>query len=184
MATAQLIKPKRSRKKSTSTKKKPAAAKGGKPVKSSSGNSRAVKKEVDGIIFDSTMEADYYEHLKAEQAAGRVLEFTLQPEFILLESFKKNGKTIRGIKYISDFWVYYPDGSNVVIDVKGRETDDFKLKRKLFDYLYPDLILQLITRDKKNQVWVDYDLHKKAMAKAKRERNKGQKTIKGGPSAS
>lgn len=186
MATATLIKPKRSRKRKSSSnivKTKPKAATKEKPAKKkSTGNSRAIKKEVDGFLFDSTMEANYYEHLKAEQAAGRVLRFTLQPKFILLEPFKKNGKTTRGIMYISDFWIYYADGSDIVVDVKGRETPDFKLKRKLFDALYPEHTLQLVIWDTKNNVWEDFDVHKKAMAKAKRERNKGQKKIKGGPS--
>lgn len=155
---------------------KPKRKKAEKP-KQNTGNMKAIKKEVDGIIFASTMEADYYEYLKAERDAGRVIKFDLQPVFPLLESFKKYGKTILGIKYISDFRVWYADGSMKIIDVKGRETDDFKLKRKLFDDKYPDLYLQLVIWDPKAGVWADYDEHKKAKSKAKREKKKAQKII-------
>ena len=139
------------------------------------GRIRAIKKEVDGIVFDSTMEANYYIYLKEEKRKGNVLDFELQPEFPLLDSYKKYGRTIRGIKYISDFLVTYADGSQKVIDVKGRETDDFKLKRKIFDYKYPDLTLQLITWVEKTKQWVDYDELKKTRSRIKREKTKAKK---------
>lgn len=132
---------------------------------------RAIKKEVDGITFASTMESDYYVYLKAEKAAGRVVRFELQPEFPLQESFKKYGKTIRGIKYIADFKVWYPDGTIKIIDTKGIETADFKLKRKMFDFKYPDIFLQLIIWDKKNSVWADYDEFKKERRKKQKASN-------------
>ena len=66
----------------------------------------------------------------------------LQPRFLLQESFKKNGKTFRKIEYIADF-MYEEDGKVIVEDVKGMKTDVFKLKRKLFEYKYPDLTLKL-----------------------------------------
>lgn len=172
--------PKKSSAKKPANPYKPRAPKKKKEPKAEkpkTGNMKAIKKEVDGIMFASTMEADYYEYLKAERAAGRIREFELQPEFVLLENFKKYGKTIRGIKYISDFRIWYADGTMKIIDVKGRETDDFKLKRKLFDALYPDLYLQLVIWDPKTGAWVDYDEHKKAKAKAKREKKKGQKQL-------
>lgn len=139
------------------------------------GRIKAVKKEIDGIVFDSTMEANYYEHLKAEQAKGKILYFKLQPEYQLLDGYEKYGRKIRGIKYIADFLVVYADDSEIVIDVKGRETDDFKLKRKMFDAKYPDLTLKLITYNKTTESWVDYDELKKTRAKAKREKNKAAK---------
>jgi hypothetical protein len=140
--------------------------------KKSSGNMKAVKKEVDGIVFASTMEADYYIYLKAEQAKGHIIKFECQPEYPLQDSFQKYGRTIRGIKYIADFKVYYPDGSEIIFDVKGVATDDFKLKRKLFDYKYRDLILKLVIWDKKNSVWADYDEYNKAKAKKKKDNKK------------
>lgn len=190
MAIAEFIKPKRKRKpaaKKTTKASADAKVAKAKPARKSSGNSRAIKKEVDGIIFDSTMEANYYEYLKAEQLKGSIVRFELQPVFVLLEDHvhPHTGKKVRGIKYISDFVVYYPDGSMLIIDTKGRETPDFKLKRKLFDFLYPELTLQLIIWDPRSSTWVDFDDNKKAKAKARRESKKRAKEkLKGGPLAS
>jgi hypothetical protein len=38
------------------------------------------KTEIDGIVFDSQTEAEYYEYLKAEKKAGRIKSFTMQDE--------------------------------------------------------------------------------------------------------
>ena len=141
-----------------------------KASKKSTGKMRAIKKVVDGIKFDSTMEANYYEYLKAEKAKGNVLHFELQPKYRLQDSYKKYGKTIRAIDYISDFKVTYSNNETRIIDVKGKATVDFKLKRKLFDFRYPELFLQLITWDNKTGSWVDYDEHEKAKSKARREK--------------
>lgn len=130
------------------------------------GKIKSKKKVVDGIKFDSTMEADYYEYLKEQKASGEVIEFTLQPKFELQPKYKKYGKTIRAIYYIGDFDVTYKDGTRKIIDTKGIETADFKLKRKMFDFRYPELTLQLICRDK-NKNWVDYDEYKKNKTKSK-----------------
>jgi hypothetical protein len=137
--------------------------------------SKAVKKEVDNIVFDSTMEANYYEYLKEEKAAGRVISITLQPVYVLQEPFKKYGRTIRKIEYISDFLVEYADGSSLIIDVKGRATDEFKIKRKLFDFKYPQYTLKLVTWDKRTKRWWDYDELKKAESLYKREKKKNSK---------
>ena len=40
--------------------------------------------------------------------------------------------------------MYEEKGKVIVEDVKGMETKEFKIKRKLFEYKYPDLELKLI----------------------------------------
>ena len=132
---------------------------------------RAVKKVVDGIKFDSTMEANYYEYLKEEKKKGNIKEIELQPKFLLLEDFKKYGRTIRKIEYISDFRVVYKDNTEKIIDVKGRETPDFKIKRKMFDMKYKDLTLQLIAHDT-TLGWIDFDELKRINSKKKRDKKK------------
>jgi hypothetical protein len=42
---------------------------------------------------------------------------------------------VRAIKYRADFQ-YIEGGQIVVEDVKGRKTDVYKLKKKLFEYRY------------------------------------------------
>ena len=88
---------------------------------------------INGIKFDSKKEANRYYELMLLQKAGIVSSLELQPRFLLQESFKKNGKTYRKIEYIADF-KYIENGKIIVEDVKGFETDVFKLKNKLFEY--------------------------------------------------
>ena len=98
---------------------------------------------IDGIKFDSKKEAYHYMELKLLQSAGIISNLELQPKFILQESFKKNGKTYREISYKADF-KYIEKGQVIVEDVKGKETEVFKIKHKLFEYRYPDLELRIV----------------------------------------
>ncbi len=98
---------------------------------------------VDGIVFASKREAVYYKELKLRKAAGEIIDFELQPKFSLLSTFKKNGKTIRGIKYVADFKIIYPDSKKIeIIDCKGFKTREYKLKKKLFEFQYPHLTIK------------------------------------------
>lgn len=106
---------------------------------------------IDGIQFDSKMEAEYYRQLMLLQRAGVITDLELQPGFTLLDSFTKNGKKVQGIVYRADF-KYKEAGKTVVVDVKGVRTKDFNIKKKLFDYRYPDLELKLVTKE--NGRWV------------------------------
>lgn len=96
----------------------------------------AKKVVIDNIKFDSKAEAAYYQQLKLLKMTGEVVSFDLQPEFILQDSFVKNGKKYHAIKYRADFLVRYKDGHEELIDVKGMLTNEFILKRKLFEMRY------------------------------------------------
>lgn len=98
---------------------------------------------VDNIKFDSILEARRYNELKLLLRAGEIQDLKLQPRFLLQEGFKKNGKTYRKIEYVADF-MYKEDSKTIVEDVKGFATKDFKIKEKLFNYIYKDLELRLI----------------------------------------
>jgi hypothetical protein len=87
------------------------------------------KKEIlDGHKFDSKLEANCYKVLKS-----RDMEFTMQEVFTLQEAFKDGEKTIRAITYRADFHVKYA-GRGYIVDSKGMETPEFKLKRKILLY--------------------------------------------------
>lgn len=113
-------------------------------IKASSGGKKkskygAIKTEVDGITFDSRREAHRYKELKLLERAGAINSLELQKEFELQPSFHKNGKTYRAIKYVADFAYYDVETKEYVIeDSKGMRTDVYKLKKKLFEYRYPD----------------------------------------------
>ncbi|MGM0903087.1 MAG: DUF1064 domain-containing protein [Bacillota bacterium] len=120
---------------------------------------------VDGIQFDSKAEAKYYEQLKWLKQAKQIKDFKLQPRFLLQESFKKNGKTIRKIEYVADFEIHNLDGSIEIVDVKGHETKEFLLKKKLFEYHY-EHTLKLVTLDD-TYGWIELDQLKKLKKKVK-----------------
>lgn len=129
------------------------------------------KVTIDGIEFDSKIEARYYEHLKELEKQGVVSEFLLQKKYLLLEGFDKNGKQIRPIHYIADFEVHYADGTIEVVDIKGFETPDFRIKKKLFEYRYP-FELKLITYSKIDGGWIELEDLKKARRERKKQRQK------------
>lgn len=111
------------------------------PIQARRSKYGAQKTEVDGIIFDSKAEARYYETLKAYEKIGQIYDLKLQPRFELQPAFTKNGKKERPICYVADFIYKDRNGVTVVVDVKGKKTDVYKLKKKLFEYKYPDLTI-------------------------------------------
>lgn len=88
---------------------------------------KAIKCEDDNRKFDSKAERAYYQKLKLLQMAGEISFFLWQVPFHLPD----------GTKYICDFQVVYPDGKIEFIDVKGVETQVFKLKKRLVEFHYP-----------------------------------------------
>lgn len=97
----------------------------------------------DGEEFDSKKEGNRYKELRLLERAGEISNLELQPRFLLQDKFKKNGKTYRKIEYVADF-KYIENGKKIVEDVKGIQTDVFKLKHKIFEKVYPDLELRII----------------------------------------
>ena len=152
----------------------------------SEGKIKHKKTTIDGITFDSKMEAEYYLYLKAEQKAGRVTDIILQPEYVLQPKFfiwkgqtitednpfykdynkerlafnkankDKQVKIIQAIKYRSDFEVTYADGSKRTIDPKGIKTADFKLKEKMLRFKYPHIDFMCVIFDSKTNQWLEY----------------------------
>lgn len=114
-----------------------------------------------GILFDSKAEADYYKYLLADKM---VKDIQLQPEYTIIEPFKikcskcdGNGQFLNGrtnrfnkcrtckgsgkrtrtkAKYTPDFRVEYVDGLVEVVDIKGSQTEAFRLRRKLWEMKY------------------------------------------------
>lgn len=133
---------------------------------------------VDDIRFDSKLESDYYIHLKKLKEEGIVKNFELQPKFLLQDKFiifegnviegshpdfksikrKNELEVTRSIIYKADFKVEYESGLVEIVDTKGIETADFKIKKKMFKYKYPNLQLKVITHYKGE--WIDYELYK------------------------
>lgn len=121
---------------------------------------------VDNITFDSLMEAKYYIYLQEKKKTGVIQSFERQVSYELQPKFKKNGKSYRPITYIADFVVDYGDSTSV-IDTKGKETTEFKLKKKLFEYKFPELHLSIIQYHPETDSWLELDEIKKLARKSK-----------------
>lgn len=103
---------------------------------------RSKKIIIDGISFDSKREGNRYLELKLLERAGKIKDLKLQQQFELQPSFRKNGRTIRAITYIADFTYFDLETMrNVVEDVKGYKTDVYMLKKKMFEFKYPELTI-------------------------------------------
>lgn len=108
------------------------------------GNKKTI---IDGITFDSQLEANRYCELKILLRAGKIRDLQLQPSFELIPGFYKNGITYRRVVYRADFSYFdIEKGKTIIEDTKGVKTKEYILKKKLFEYNYPNLEIIEITR--------------------------------------
>uniref|UniRef100_A0A6H1ZC05 DUF1064 domain-containing protein n=1 Tax=viral metagenome TaxID=1070528 RepID=A0A6H1ZC05_9ZZZZ len=107
---------------------------------------RNVKKVYIGTIkFDSKREAQRYQELLLLEKAHVITDIKCHPEFVLIPTFKKFGKTYRAIKYVADFVYTDLEKDKIMIeDVKGFSSQLFLVKQKLFEYFYKDLTITVI----------------------------------------
>lgn len=87
---------------------------------------KAQRTEVNGVKFASKSEAARYNWLMAEKAAGRLIFFLMQVRI-----------DIPGGYYRLDFLEFWAGGDMVWLDVKGFETEGFKIKRRAVEAIYP-----------------------------------------------
>lgn len=100
----------------------------------------AKKTEIDGVRYDSKHEAKDGQRLQKLASMGIISNLQRQVKFVLQEGYRNNqGKAIRPISYVADF-VYERDGKKYVQDSKGVRTEVYKIKRKLFEYKYPEYV--------------------------------------------
>lgn len=83
----------------------------------------AIKTKIDGQVFDSQKEADFYSELKLRLKAGEIKGFCLQPIFILADE----------LKYKADFIIFNNDGTSEIVDTKGFKTKEYIIKKKVFE---------------------------------------------------
>lgn len=84
----------------------------------------AVAVVVEGIRFDSKIEAGRWQTLRMLARAGGIRDLVRQVRFPL----KVNGTTIG--HYVADFVYWWPNGERVIEDVKGHQTEIFKRSAK------------------------------------------------------
>ena len=101
---------------------------------------------VDGIKFDSKKEAKRFQELMILKKAGLIKKLELQKIFELQPKYTNNkGENIRAIIYKADFFYYDNHLKQYIVeDTKGFKTEVYKLKKKLFEYQYPNLTIEEI----------------------------------------
>src|ERR1043165_2930450 len=77
--------------------------------------------------FSSKLEFDYFLHLNLLQKGGEIIFFLRQVPLHLPG----------GTKYVCDFVTFDKMGEVHFIDVKGVETDTFKIKKREIEAVYP-----------------------------------------------
>lgn len=90
--------------------------------------------------FDSAKEWRRNQELEIMQRAGEISELNRQVPFVLMSSYtiadettRQGFRTVREIRYIADFTYRLKDGTRIIEDVKGMQTEVFKIKRKLLE---------------------------------------------------
>lgn len=111
----------------------------------------AIKTEADGIVFDSKFEAEKWNELKMLERIGIIKDLQRQVRFILLDEYVNNkGEKIRPISYIADFCFFdMKKKQNMVMDTKSVATKNievYRIKKKLFEYKYPEYVFVEITK--------------------------------------
>lgn len=99
-----------------------------KPKRNKYGNQ---KREYNGIAFDSVAEMKRYIVLSDMEKKGEITNLRRQVPFELFPGFTINGHKQRAIKYVADFVYYDKTGVRHVEDVKGVETKEYIIKRKI-----------------------------------------------------
>lgn len=92
----------------------------------------AVRVEINGIKFASKAEGRRYGELKLLERAKEISGLTPHPKFSLVV----NGSVVG--RYTPDFG-YIENGKQVVNEIKGKKTQDYVLRHKLFCALFPDI---------------------------------------------
>ena len=125
------------------------------------------KVEYKGVLFDSKIECDFYQHLERNLGKGYD-HIELQPRYELIPKFDNQRKT----EYIADFALWKDNKLLEVIDVKGMPTEVAKLKAKMFRHKYPQIKLTWICEAPKytGQEWITYEELIKARRKRKKEK--------------
>lgn len=134
------------------------------------------KRTYDGIVFASELEMKYYRDVILPQVgSGSIIEYDLQRCYELQPKFTYNGKSVRPIDYVADFWIKFADGREVVIDTKGMPDAKAKLKRKMFWFKYPNVEYHWVCYSKIDGGWCKYEDVQKARAERRKLKGKKEK---------
>lgn len=130
----------------------------------------------DGIVFDSKMEMRYFRDvLRPGVESGTIVNYERQRPYVLQEGFRRDGKNVKAITYVADFYIKYADGREEVIDIKGYPDSVALLKRKLFWHAYPDVDYKWLSYVQKYGGWIEFEELKRLRRQNKLKKQKEAK---------
>lgn len=86
--------------------------------------------------FDSKYEYEIWCRLKLLEKANKISQLQRQVPFELISTIKTNNETLRKIRYIADFVYIDENGKKIAMDSKGKPTEIYLLKKRLFILKY------------------------------------------------
>lgn len=101
-----------------------------------------------GVKFRSKAEEKRFYELKAMLDAGEISDLKLEPQFTLVEGYKKpDGTRVKRLHYTADF-SYIKDGKLIVEDVKSRvtKTEAYGVRKTLMKDRYGIDIVEIMRR--------------------------------------
>ncbi|MFT8362932.1 MAG: DUF1064 domain-containing protein [Sporolactobacillus sp.] len=128
----------------------------------------AKKTPYKGVLYDSKLEAQFADYLEKHLKAGLITKVERQPHYVVLDAgVTDNGTKYSKVIYTPDFLVTYPNGAQEAIEIKGKETKDFLIRKKFFYFSYPWLPLKILTYTKRTG-WIELDKLKKIRAERRK----------------
>jgi hypothetical protein len=83
----------------------------------------------DGIRRDSKFEAGIADELLMRKAGGDILDYDSQYK-VEMWAYDQNGKKAMMVKHRIDFRIHHKDGSFELLEAKGVETSDYKMRKR------------------------------------------------------
>lgn len=104
----------------------------------------AKRLRIDGITFDSKLEADRYQQLKLLERAGQIKSLEYHKKFIIIPKSRYGDNVL----YEADFF-YFENGKPIVEDTKSKATitSTYKLKKRLLAETHGITIKEIYRED-------------------------------------
>ena len=100
----------------------------------------AKKTEFDGYKYDSKFEASVAQELDLRVKAKDILGFDKQYK-VEMWAYDQNGKPAMKVSHKIDFRIWHKDKSFELLEAKGIETNDWKMRRKWLETFWLPLHL-------------------------------------------
>jgi hypothetical protein len=88
-----------------------------------------------GNTYDSKFEAGVAQQLDKQKAAGEILDWERQYH-VVIWCHRPDGVAAFNVKHKVDFRIHHKDGSYELVEAKGVETADYKMRRKFLEEIW------------------------------------------------